>query len=169
MTLTMKQQQHLALLSKNVESLTPEQFANMRALQILKQGRGRQLVQTHKLSLNQGEELWDFVESMCTACDVNRVILGNGSLDTSLVGIFEDEVIVRDWNTGKHFASKFTRDAGGMFDFSEPVEVRQVWIKADAEGLDDTTKAALAADVEAVEIKKGSSKWGGLLGGIGKR
>lgn len=123
-----------------------------------------------KLALREGEELWDFIDAVWSAVQTNRIVLADGSLDAWLVGIYDKFVVVQDGSTGKHFKSEFTRSAEGEFIFSDPIEVRMVFVPVntgdgDADDLvaSAVTKAA-SAPVEMVEVaKSGTSKWGTLL------
>jgi hypothetical protein len=131
---------------------------------------GKHHVAVAKLALREGEELWDFIDAVWSAVQTNRIVLADGSLDAWLVGIYNDFVVVQDMNTGKHFQSTFTRAESGEFEFSDPVEVRMVFVPVAAdEGGDDAFAAkavtkALAAPTEFIEVaKSGTSKWGALL------
>lgn len=170
---TKQMQQQLDSLTACIEKgLSDPQFAALRALQVAKQARGRRMVDVSavaKLSMRDDEELWDFITAMQVAVDVNRVVLANGSLDAGLVGIFDDSVIVRDWNTGRHFRSKFTRREDGSFEFSEPNEVRQAWldVQADTQGgapEGGGGQKAKRVEVETVIVGTAKSKWSGVLG-----
>lgn len=83
-----------------------------------------------KLTLRQGEELGGFLDALTAAVQRDRILLGAGSFDISLAAVFEDTVVVRDWNSGKYLRSKFTRATDGTIAFGEPEEVHQVFVSA---------------------------------------
>lgn len=118
---------------------------------------GREFVRVEKISLRDGEELWDFIKALSQAVQTNRVVLGEGSLDVWLEGIYEDFVIVQDGNTGKFFKSSYERDSTGEFRFGEPVEVVAQWVDRMLVEQSATTKSQI------VEITK---RGGGVFSGI---
>lgn len=122
--LTTKQAQQLERAKRLAAkgTLPDAQFQTMAAT-IHKMNEGRQFVRVEKMNLTPGEELWDFVTALSTAVQTNRVVMANGSLDICLSGIYDDFVIVQDFNTGKFFKSAYSRDESGEFQFGEPVEV----------------------------------------------
>lgn len=130
---------------------------------------GKRFVQVEKLSLRPGEELMDFVNAMCGAVQTDRIILADGSLDAWLHGIFDDHVIVQDWNTGRFFKARFERGNDGSIAFSEPVEVRMEWVPAKpSEGSSDEVERAVAKRAPRnrtfVEVGRSrASKWSGVL------
>lgn len=107
-----------------------------------------------KLALREGEELWDFVDAVWMAVQVNRVLLADGSLDAWLMGIYDDFVIVQDCNTGRLFKSTFSRNAEGEFEFSEPTEVRQSFIPIDAPAVDGEIAKRAPVVEEYVDVSK---------------
>ena len=143
---------------------------------------GKNIIPVSKLALNEGEELWDFISSLSTAVHTNRVLLGDGSMDIWIQGIFDDFVVVMDMNTGKLFKSTFKRNAEGEFDFSEPVEVISTFVEAnrseegkvelkvgDGDMTEETVQrvAKSANRIEFVNLNKGGkSRWGGILGSV---
>lgn len=106
----------------NKETLTDEEVRVVAKLRH-ETNVGKEFVRVRKLALREGEELWDFVHVMCAAVQGDRVLLADGSLDVQLIGIYDDYVIVQDWNTGKLFKSTFTRGSDGIIVFSPPIEV----------------------------------------------
>ncbi len=124
-------------------------------------------VPVQKLSLRPGEELMDFVDAMIAAVQTNRVVLGDGSLDVWIQGIFEDFVVVMDFNTGKLFKSKFERAESGEFTFEEPIEVRSTFVPVeqadDGEGGDVAKRATTSDFVDLSKSKSGF--WGDVLKG----
>ncbi len=130
---------------------------------------GKRFVQVEKLSLRPGEELMDFVNTMIGAVQTNRIVLADGSLDAWLQGIFDDHVIVQDWNTGRFFKAGFERGSDGSIVFFEPVEVRMEWVSASpSAGSSDEVERAVAKRAPAkrtfVEVgKSNASKWSGVL------
>jgi hypothetical protein len=133
---------------------------------------GKRHVQVAKIELREGEELMDFVWTMMSAIQTDRIVLADGSLDAWLVGIFNDHVVVEDGNTGRLFKSEFVRDAKGEISFSEPVEVRMVFVPVERgeDGEEVTsekavTKAAAPRIERTVEVMKSGSgsTWGRFL------
>lgn len=116
------------------------------------------------IELREGEELMDFAWTVMAAVQTNRVVLADGSLDAWLVGIFSDHVIVEDGNTGRLFKSEFSRDAKGEFTFSEPVEVRQVFVPVTTASPADGDQVAAAKSLTPafellIDISKRARKW----------
>lgn len=130
---------------------------------------GKYFVQVEKLSLRPGEELMSFVGTMLEAVQTNRIVLADGSLDAWLQGIFDDHVIVQDFNTGRFFKASFERGSDGSIVFSEPVEVRMEWVPTNpsAESSDEVERAVAKrapAKRDFVEVSKSNdSKWSGVL------
>lgn len=123
----------------------------------------RTFVRVGKLALQEGEELMEFVWTMISAVQTDRIILADGSLDAWLEGIFDDHIIVRDGNTGRLFRADFARGADGSIAFAEPVEVRVQFVPISQPGAsegDGTVKSVeKRAPDQIVEIKKAESKW----------
>lgn len=121
---------------------------------------GKQHVRVQKLALRPGEELWDFIDAICTAVSTNRVLLADGSLDAWLQGIFDDHVIVQDFNTGRLFKADFVRNEKGEFEFGEPVEVRQEFVPVGGSGEDEVEKVRRPQYLEIAKsaIQRGR-KW----------
>lgn len=133
---------------------------------------GKHHVAVTKIDLREGEELWDFIDAVWSAVQMNRIVLADGSLDAWLVGIYNDFVVVQDMNTGRHFQSKFVRNADGSFEFSDPVEVKMVFVPvtSDEQDAGEAEKAVSKAATSAPKVeqivdvaKAASSKWSGIL------
>ena len=140
------------------ERLTDEQVVKLAELR-RQENVERTFLPVRKVDLRAGEELHDFIWTMISAVETNRVILADGSLDAWLEGIFDSHVIVRDGNTGRLFRSDFTRTAEGEIEFSEPVEVRVEYVPTASAG-DGVERSA---PVENVEVKFRKSLWGGVI------
>ena len=154
---------------KNGDKLTDAQVTLMAGLQHAANVSKRH-IPVSKLALREGEELWDFTWTMMDAVQTDRIILADGSLDAWLQGIYDDHVIVQDGNTGRMFKANFTRAEDGSIVFSEPVEVKMVWVpvNAPAEDAGDDVERAIAKraprGLEFVDVsKKDESKWAGVL------
>jgi hypothetical protein len=158
------------------ENLSDEQVAKLAELRRL-DNIGKRFVgvtDVKKLELREGEELMDFVWTMMGAVQTDRIILADGSLDAWLVGIFNDHIVVEDGNTGRLFRADFTRNEKGEIAFSEPIEVRQVFVPVERPKEDEggekeekaISKAAGERFEQIVEVAKSaanSGKWAGLL------
>lgn len=150
---------------KRLSNVQVAQLAELRRTENV----GKHFVQVGKLSLRQGEELMDFVNAMLEAVQTDRIILADGSLDAWLQGIFDDHVIVQDWNTGRFFKAGFERGSDGSIAFSEPVEVRMEWVPTNpsAESSNEVERAVAKRASEKrdfVEIgRSNASKWSGVL------
>jgi hypothetical protein len=129
---------------------------------------GNHHVEVRKIALREGEELWSFVDAIWMAVQTNRVVLADGSLDAQLMGIYDDHVIVMDGNTGRMFKAGFTRTAKGEFEFSTPVEVRQVFVEVGSAEEDGVEKAAKPEYLEVAK-RATSSKFGFLPTSIRRR
>ena len=124
----------------------------------------KHFVRVRKFELREGEEVWQFVDAMWQAVQTNRITLAGGSLDAWLKGIYEDYVIVEDFNTGRLFKTPFTRAEDGEIAFGEAVEVRMEFVPvpvATADGEGDSG-VAKARPEEIVEFKK-RSNWANLF------
>lgn len=111
-------------------ALTPAEEKIVKRLRQVAIGK-YQPAQVGKLALRAGEELDGFITALHAAIQRDRILLGNGSFDISLAGIFDDTVIVRDWNSGRFFRSAYTRAENGDFTFGEPQEVFQAFVSAE--------------------------------------
>jgi hypothetical protein len=138
---------------------------------------GKHHVAVAKIDLREGEELMDFVWTMMSAVQTDRIVLADGSFDAWLVGIFNDHVVVEDGNTGRLFRADFSRTEKGEIAFSEPVEVRMVFVPVergdDGEEVEVTKARTVSppAIERVVEVGKsaGASKWGFQRGTFGSR
>lgn len=152
---------------RNGDALSDAQVAKLAEIRRA-ENVGKRHVRVHKLALREGEELMDFVWTVCDAVQTNRIVLADGSLDAWLVGIFDEHVVVEDGNTGRLFRAEFARDDKGEFSFSEPVEVRMEFVPVERTE-DDEAEAAVeksAGSERVVEVAKaaaGRGKWGGIL------
>ena len=147
------------------ESLSDEQLVKLAQLRRTANA-SKQYVAVAKLALREGEELWDFVDSVWMAVQTNRVVLADGSLDAWLMGIYDDFVIVQDGNTGRLFKAEFSRNEKGEFEFEEPVEVRQAFLPVvapDDEGVEKTVlKCRKVETYVDVAKRRDDSKFGFL-------
>lgn len=164
--MTTKELLEIETAMRNGSKLTDAQVAKVAELR-RDHNAGNRWVSVSKIALRDGEELWDFVGALATAVHTDRVILANGSLDAMLQGIYDDHVIVQDWNTGKLFKATFSRAADGSFSFGEPEEVMLIFVPVDAGDEDDEVERAVAKRaptvVERVNIGAASGKWAGVL------
>jgi hypothetical protein len=137
---------------------------------------GKRHVAVSKLELREGEELMDFVWTMMSAVQTDRIILADGSLDAWLVGIFNDHVVVEDGNTGRLFRADFSRNDKGEIVFSDPIEVRMVFVPVESskEG-EEAEKVAKSATppveryVEVAKSRDAGGKWGFLPSALRRR
>jgi hypothetical protein len=172
----MKNGAELVELKKAIQSgarLTDEQVQKLAALR-RESNLGRRFVRVGKLALREGEELMEFVHTICGAVMTDRIVLANGSLDAWVEGIFDAHVIVRDANTGRLFKASFERGADGAIKFGEPVEVRVAFVPVSAEPAAKSAPepgaeaaagepAAAPESEQIIEIEKPESgKWGFL-------
>lgn len=111
--------------------------------------KNNKFVRVEKVQLNDNESLYDFTWAMYEAVEKDRALLGDGSIDIYLQGIYDDYVIIQDFNTGKFFKANWSRDENGLFSFSNVEEVVQVY-----QSVDTVEKGDFLQEIVKIDISK---------------
>jgi hypothetical protein len=169
---------HMQATLRKGEKLSDEQVLLLAGLH-RENNLGKMHVGVAKVDLREGEELMDFVWTMMSAVQTDRIILADGSLDAWLVGIFNDHVVVEDGNTGRLFRADFSRNEKGEIAFSEPIEVRQVFVPVETPSSEEggeevaaaVSKSTTARFDQIVDVAKrvDGRKWGFLPRSMSRR
>lgn len=77
------------------------------------------------VKLEEGEELGDFVNKVFDALAQHRQ---KAERSVFLRGIFKGFIITRDFENGKFFQMKLSRDKEGLIKLGDPIHVRQTFV-----------------------------------------